>query len=84
MRKKGDLVDLITAKPTIMHGQPCIKGTRIPASVVLDCFADGMTEAEILSEYPTLTSEGVRAAAAFGAMLARDEFLPFYSQSRAD
>lgn len=79
-----NLIDFISAKPTVMHGQPCITGTRIPASVVLDCFADGMTEAEILEGYPTLTVEGIRAAAAFGAMLARDEFLPFYRRADAD
>jgi uncharacterized protein (DUF433 family) len=42
-------------------------------SVVLDALADGMTEAEILAEYPTLTAEGILAAAAYGAELARDE-----------
>ena len=79
-----NLTDLITVKPTVLHGQPCIRGTRIPVSIVLDCFADGMTEAEILTDYPTLTIDGVRAAAAFGAMLARDQFLPFYATRNED
>ena len=43
-------------------------------SVILDCLAAGMSEAEIVDEYPTLTVEGVRAAAAPGAELARDEY----------
>jgi len=43
-------------------------------SVILDCLAAGMTEAEILEDYPTLTVDGVRAAAAHGADLARDEY----------
>jgi uncharacterized protein (DUF433 family) len=57
------------------NGQACIRGTRIPVSVVLDCLAEGMSEADILKGYPTLTAEGIRAAAAYGAALARDELL---------
>lgn len=70
-----DLLDLISSDPDICHGQACIRGTRIPVSVVLDCLAEGMTEADILAGYPTLTAEGIRAAAAYGAALARDELL---------
>ncbi len=43
-------------------------------SIVLDCLAAGMTEAEIIDEYPTLDVVGIRAAAAHGAELARDEY----------
>jgi uncharacterized protein (DUF433 family) len=46
---------------------------RILVSIILDALADGMTEDEILDEYPTLTVEDIRAAAAYGAELARDE-----------
>jgi uncharacterized protein (DUF433 family) len=45
-------------------------------SIVLDCLAGGMTDAEILAEYPTLTPPGIRAAAAYGAALAREEVFP--------
>ena len=58
----------------ICHGQAVIKDTRIMASVVLDCLAAGMTDREILEDYPTLTVDGIRAAAAHGAELARDEY----------
>lgn len=51
-----------------------MRGTRITVSVVLDLLATGMTESEILDDYPTLSVEGIRAAAAYGADLARDEF----------
>lgn len=67
---------LIASDPTVLHGQVHLEGTRVPVSVVLDCLAEGMTEAEILAEYPTLTVDGIRAAAAYGAMLAREEVLP--------
>lgn len=65
---------LVVHDPAICHGQAVIKGTRIMVSVILDCLAAGMTEAEIVEDYPTLTVDGVRAAAAHGAELARDEY----------
>jgi uncharacterized protein (DUF433 family) len=65
---------LVVRDPAICHGQAVIKGTRIMVSVILDCLAAGMTEAEILEDYPTLTVDGIRAAAAHGAELARDEY----------
>jgi uncharacterized protein (DUF433 family) len=73
-------LDLITVDPNVCHGQACIKETRIPVSVVLDCLAAGMSEREILEEYPDLTVEGIRAAAAYGAALAREEVHPVEPQ----
>lgn len=70
-----DPLELISLDPTVCHGQACVRGTRIPVSVVLDALAEGMTEAEILVGYPTLSVEGVRAAAAYGAALAREELV---------
>ncbi|MEX1165105.1 MAG: DUF433 domain-containing protein [Nitriliruptor sp.] len=43
-------------------------------SIILDALADGMTEGKIRLEYPTLTVDGIQAAAAYGAELARDEY----------
>lgn len=65
---------LIVRDPKVCHGQATVRGARILASIILDALADGMTDAEILAEYPTLTVEGIRAAAAYGAELARDEY----------
>ena len=65
---------LIVRDPQICHGQATVRGTRILVSIILDALADGLTEDELLAEYPTLTVEGIRAAAAYGAELARDEF----------
>jgi uncharacterized protein (DUF433 family) len=70
------VLDLVTIDPEISHGQACIKGTRIPVSVILGCLADGLSEAEIVAEYPTLKIDGVRAAAAYGALLATEQVLP--------
>jgi len=60
----------------VCHGQACIKGTRIPVSVVLDNLAAGLSEAEILQSYPTLSAEAIRAALAYAAELAKEELLP--------
>ncbi|MDQ3913975.1 MAG: DUF433 domain-containing protein [Actinomycetota bacterium] len=73
--------ELVRLDPTILHGQAHIRGTRVPVSVVLDCLASGMSEDEILAEYPTLTVEGIRAAAAYGAELAREEVRPLGSRA---
>jgi uncharacterized protein (DUF433 family) len=71
-----DQLEMISADPQVMHGQAVIAGTRVPVSVILDCLAAGMTAEEITAQYPTVTVAGVRAAAAYGAALARGELLP--------
>lgn len=77
-----DPLSLISVDPQIAHGQACIKGTRIPVSVVLDCVAAGMTDAEIMVEYPMLSVDAIRAAASYGALLAREEIVPLKSAGR--
>jgi uncharacterized protein (DUF433 family) len=67
---------LISSHPSVMHGQVVISGTRVPVSVILDCLAGGMSAGEIVVEYPGVTVEGVRAAAAYAARLAREELVP--------
>lgn len=69
-------LELISSDPTVMHGQAVLAGTRVPVSVILDCLAAGMTTDEIVAKYPVVTALGVRAAAAYGAALAREELLP--------
>lgn len=76
-----EAAELITVDASILHGQAHIRGTRIPVSVVLDCIAAGMPDSEILLEYPTLSIEGIRAAAAYGAALAREDVFPLGSQA---
>ncbi|WP_414620553.1 DUF433 domain-containing protein [Calothrix sp. CCY 0018] len=65
----------ISINPKVCHGKPCIKGTRIMISVILDNFAEGMTFEEIIKEYPPLTLPGIRAAIAYAAQLTREEEL---------
>ena len=71
-----DQLALIPTDPAVLHGQAVITGTRVPASVVLDCLAAGMGAEQIVAEYSTLTADGVHAAAAYGALLAREELVP--------
>lgn len=65
----------IAIDPRICHGQACVRGTRIPVSVVLDNLAAGVAENQIAASYPPLTIEDVRAAVASGAELTRERFI---------
>jgi uncharacterized protein (DUF433 family) len=67
--------DRITINPEVCHGKPCIKGTRIMVSVILDNLASGLTPEEIVADYPPLTLEDVRSAIAYAAKLATEEEL---------
>lgn len=68
-----DWTTRISSRPEICHGRPCISGTRILVSVVLDNLARGLSAAEIVHEYPALVAEDVFAALAYAADLAREE-----------
>jgi len=70
------LLDRITIDPEVCGGKPCIRGTRIWVSLVLDLLADGVTEAELLTEYSQLVHEDVLAAIAYGAEVARERVIP--------
>ncbi len=51
----------ITYNSQVCHGKPCIKGTRIMVSVILDNLAEGLTFEEIVKEYSPLTLENIKA-----------------------
>lgn len=59
--------EMITIDPAKRGGKPLIRGLRITVSDVLDYLASGMTEEEILQEFPDLTVEDIRACLAFAA-----------------
>lgn len=58
---------IITLESDKRGGKPCIRGLRITVYEVLDYLASGMTEAEILADFPDLTAEDLRASIAFAA-----------------
>ena len=68
--------DFITADTAICHGKPCIIGTRIMVSVILDNLAAGVTFDELLVSYPSLSHESVLAAVGYAADLARERIVP--------
>lgn len=68
--------EYISVDPDICHGKPCVTGTRVMASVILDNLAAGQTIDEILASYPTVSAEAVRATLAYAAELARERLVP--------
>lgn len=58
---------IITIQPGKLGGKPCVRGMRISVYDVLDYLASGMTEAEILHDFPDLNNEDIRACLAFAA-----------------
>ncbi len=69
------LLARISVNPNVCFGKPCIRGTRIWVSLLLDMLAEGMTIPEVLSEYPHLKEEDIRAAIAYGAEMSRERFV---------
>jgi uncharacterized protein (DUF433 family) len=69
------LLKRISINPNVCFGKPCIRGTRIWISLILDFMANGMTIKEILDEYPHLTEEDIRAAIAYGAEMSRERYV---------
>jgi uncharacterized protein (DUF433 family) len=59
--------DYITIEPDKRGGKPCIRGLRITVYDVLDYLASGMSEAEILDDFPDLTADDLKASLAFAA-----------------
>jgi uncharacterized protein (DUF433 family) len=57
----------ISITPGVRSGKPCITGTRITVYDILEYLAGGMTEDQILADFPSLTREDIRAALAFAA-----------------
>jgi uncharacterized protein (DUF433 family) len=62
----------ISVDPMVCHGKPCIRGTRIFLSVILDNLAAGQTAEQILDSYPGLRAEDIRAALSYAAELAHE------------
>ena len=60
-------LDRITINPEVMSGQPCIRGLRIPVSLILRLLARGKTILQILEDYPELEEEDIRLALSFAS-----------------
>jgi uncharacterized protein (DUF433 family) len=66
----------VTIDPAQMGGVPCLRGLRIPVATVVGMIADGMTEVEILRDYPDLEKEDIREALRYAAEAVRERELP--------
>lgn len=69
--------DHIEINSLICHGNPVIRGTRIPVSLILGALAGGDSVDTILEDYPSLSSDDVYAALRFGGSLASFEEVPY-------
>ncbi len=58
--QKMSWAERIVVDPEIHHGEPCIRGTRVPVAVVLGSLAQGLTPEEIIREYPSLSREDIQ------------------------
>jgi uncharacterized protein (DUF433 family) len=68
--------DRITFDPAIMGGKACIRGMRIPVSVIVGQLAHGATVDEILGDYPDLEKADVQQALEYAAWLAQEQVVP--------
>jgi len=64
--------DRITADPDILAGKACIRGMRIPVSLIVNLVANGMTIAEIIDDYPDVEPEDIRQALQYASWAADD------------
>jgi uncharacterized protein (DUF433 family) len=70
--ERQELLSRITADPTTCDGKPCVQGTRISVSLILDNLVAGVSEQELLKTYSSLSRRDIRAAMAYAANLARE------------
>jgi uncharacterized protein (DUF433 family) len=63
--------NIITINPEICHGRPTIRNTRYTVDLILDLLSSGMSEAEIIKDYPALEIKDIKACLAFAAQLSK-------------
>ena len=79
----SDLLSRISVDPLVCFGKPCIRGTRLWVSLLLDLMSSGATIDEILQEYAQLQREDVFAALTYGAEMSRERFVDLPTVSAA-
>ena len=65
------LINRITINPEICHGKPTIRNMRYPVELILDLLSSGMTNAEIIEDYPALVEDDIKACLTFASRLAK-------------
>ena len=71
-----DWQEHISVDPNVCHGQACIAGTRVMVSVILDNLAAGLSVAEIVESYPSVSVEAVKAALHYASELTKERSAP--------
>ncbi len=77
------LLNRIAIDPNVCFGKPCVRGTRIWVSLLLDVLASGASIEELLEQYPQLQRDDVLAAIAYGAEMSRERFVDLPGSSAA-
>jgi uncharacterized protein (DUF433 family) len=67
LEMNSTLLDRITINLAQCHGRPCVRGMRIRVTDILAMMAEGVSEAEILADYPDLERDDIRACLAYAA-----------------
>ena len=68
--------DHITVDPNVCHGRPCITGTHVMVTVLLDNLAAGLSPAEIAESHPSVSPDSIRAVLQYAAELAKERVVP--------
>ena len=71
--QQSDMLERISSDPDICHGKPCIRGTRIPVWLLVPLVAEGEEPETIISDYPSVTHDDIRAAMRYAAKLCEYE-----------
>jgi uncharacterized protein (DUF433 family) len=73
--ERAKLLERIWIDPGRCFGKPCVRGTRIWVSLILDLLAGGATIDEVLQSYPNLTDDDIRACIAYGSEMSRERYV---------
>jgi uncharacterized protein (DUF433 family) len=79
---RTELLKRVMVDPNICFGKPVIRGTRIWVALIVENLADGMSEDELLDEYPGLERDDIRAALAYAAEITRERVFPVHVEVR--
>ncbi len=79
----NEILSRIAVDPQVCFGKPCVRGTRIWVSLLLDFLASGATIEELLENYPQLKRADVLAAIAYGAEMSRERYVDLPGSSAA-
>ncbi len=71
--EEKEIFERISSDPDILHGKPCIRGTRIPVYLIVSLIAEGEPVENIIKDYPSLSPEDIRAALRYAAKLSEYE-----------